>query len=1060
MEVATDRPTCVFHAQWSEGSLAVWAEGVDHLGAPGGAEAHPLALGAEELGRRLVEYGFPAHDRLAELVLVLPVTAAGRVLPSETLATLTGTLADEPEGLTRRRVAAAMFAPSSAPAVLDALVEERGGDEPRFESGAGAEYLCHVVGLCRHLLAQQRFVPMLAQESSGVLRASWRPWLSDEATVERLAVLTAGMPGIVRAVVDEARHQPWVILEDMLWRITDAHCRAALERESMAETVAGRDHSDVHVAWMHGLLDGADDVPATPAARQEMIRRVRRWIGGLEERGASSQWRLMLRLEEPAESADDASEAEWSLVIGLQAVEAPGVVIDAQDIWLIAGDAVIIEGRRLDKPQELLLAELARAARIYPRLEKALSEGTPADMALSTKQAYEFLREIRPVLLEQGFGVGAPAWWDAPTSRLGARLRLDSGSTAPAGDGTESPVSNGSPQLGLATLVDYRWEIAVGDATLTLAEFEKLATARTPLVRIAGRWVEIRPEDVRNAVRFIRENPGGRMGVGDAVRLAFGVEMREIGIPIVGIEAGGWLAGLLGLDEQRCSLPIVHPPETFKGTLRPYQVRGVSWMRFLERFGLGVCLADDMGLGKTIQLLALMLIEREEYRAAIEAGQSPSPVLPTLLVAPTSVLGNWMHETHRFGPSLRLLVHHGLERRLGDPFVEAAAASDLIVTTYALAHRDRELLERVRWGRVVLDEAQYIKNPGAKQSQAARSLAAERRVALTGTPVENRLSELWSIMEFLNPGFLGDAASFRKRFSVPIERLRDPVRADQLKGMVRPFILRRLKTDPGVVSDLPDKLEMREFCHLTGEQASLYESCVKRMLGEVERAEGIQRRGLVLSALIRLKQICNHPSQLLKDHDASSARPPEINRSGKSIRLVEQIDEVLAEDEQAIIFTQFRQMGHLLQLMLRHKFGRDVLFLHGGTPQKQRESIIKAFQKGDGSSPILILSLKAGGVGLNLTAATHVFHYDRWWNPAVENQATDRAYRIGQMRKVVVHKYLVRGTLEERIDQMIEQKTALAENIIGSGERWLTELSTDDLRQILELRSDAIGDEA
>ncbi|MFG0325760.1 MAG: DEAD/DEAH box helicase, partial [Phycisphaerales bacterium JB037] len=379
---------------------------------------------------------------------------------------------------------------------------------------------------------------------------------------------------------------------------------------------------------------------------------------------------------------------------------------------------------------------------------------------------------------------------------------------------------------------------------------------------------------------------------------------------------------------------------------------------------------------------------------------------------------------------------------------------------YALVHRDRELLGAVDWRRVVLDEAQCIKNPAAKQSQAVRSLPTDRRIALTGTPVENRLSELWSVMDFLNPGYLGDPGSFRKRFSIPIERHHDQARADRLRVMVRPFILRRLKTDPTVVSDLPEKLESKEYCHLTGEQAQLYENCVKRMLGEVERAEGIQRRGLVLSALIRLKQICNHPSQLLKDVEPGSGRPPAINRSGKSIRLCEQIEEVLAEGEQALIFTQFRQMGHLLHAMLRQQFERDVLFLHGGTPQKQRQSIVEAFQQADGKHPILILSLKAGGVGLNLTAATHVFHYDRWWNPAVENQATDRAYRIGQTRTVVVHKYLVRGTLEERIDQMIEQKTELAENIIGSGERWLTELSTDDLRDILTLRSNAIGDEA
>jgi SNF2 family DNA or RNA helicase len=314
-------------------------------------------------------------------------------------------------------------------------------------------------------------------------------------------------------------------------------------------------------------------------------------------------------------------------------------------------------------------------------------------------------------------------------------------------------------------------------------------------------------------------------------------------------------------------------------------------------------------------------------------------------------------------------------------------------------------------------------------------------------------------MDFLNPGYLGSAGSFRTRFSLGIERYRDKAKLDQLKGLVRPFILRRLKSDPTVVADLPEKVESKEFCPLTSEQATLYEQCVQRMLTEVERSEGIQRRGLVLSALIKLKQICNHPSQLLKDWSEGGLTPPKFERSGKCIRLLEMLEEVLAEGDQALVFTQFRQMGNILMSLLRHHLDRDVLFLHGGSTQKERVDMVEQFQKGDGRHPILLISLKAGGVGLNLTAASHVFHFDRWWNPAVENQATDRAYRIGQTRTVQVHKFVVRGTLEERIDQMIEQKTELAENIIGSGERWLTELDTSQLRELLTLRNDAIADE-
>jgi SNF2 family DNA or RNA helicase len=424
-----------------------------------------------------------------------------------------------------------------------------------------------------------------------------------------------------------------------------------------------------------------------------------------------------------------------------------------------------------------------------------------------------------------------------------------------------------------------------------------------------------------------------------------------------------------------------------------------------------------------------------------------------------SVVGNWIHEARRFCPDLRVLVHHGIGRFQGDEFVSKANNSDAVITTYAIAHRDKDLLQRVHWQRVVLDEAQYIKNPGTKQAIAVRSLPSNTRIALTGTPVENRLSELWSILDFLNPGYLGPAQTFRKRFSLPVERYHDAARGKQLRDLVRPFILRRLKTEPGVAADLPEKLESREFSHLTSEQAALYEQVVARMLAEVDAADGMQRRGLVLSTLIKLKQICNHPSQYLKDFNFELPGAPVVARSGKCVRLIEMLDEVLASGEQALVFTQFRQMGALLASMIRHELDREPLFFHGGTPQAQRVAIVDRFQKADGTAPILLVSLKAGGVGLNLTAATHVFHFDRWWNPAVENQATDRAYRIGQVRTVQVHKFVVRGTLEERIDEMIEQKTELAENIIGAGEAWLTELSTDQLREMLTLRREAVGDE-
>jgi SNF2 family DNA or RNA helicase len=405
-----------------------------------------------------------------------------------------------------------------------------------------------------------------------------------------------------------------------------------------------------------------------------------------------------------------------------------------------------------------------------------------------------------------------------------------------------------------------------------------------------------------------------------------------------------------------------------------------------------------------------------------------------------------------------------------------------VITTYALVARDKESLEKVSWRRVALDEAQHIKNPPTKQTAAIRALKAGNRIALTGTPVENRLTELWSIMEFCTPGYLGPMAEFRRRFAVPIERHRDRDRAERLRNLVRPFILRRLKTDSNVISDLPSLVETRQHVPLTGEQAALYDRVVEEMLAKVDRAEGLRRRGLVLSALVKLKQICNHPAHYLREvaspdpvvaaggveaaeesaegTDAPIELPgdgrPLSARSGKSIRLMQMLEEVIAAGDRTLIFTQYRQMGHLLVAMIRRELDVEALFLHGGTPQAKRDQLVARFQDPEGTAPIFVLSLKAGGVGLNLTAANHVFHYDRWWNPAVENQATDRAFRIGQLRTVNVHKMISAGTLEERIDQMIEQKTELATQIIGAGEQWLTELSTGQLRDILSLRTSVL----
>ncbi|MCX9027540.1 MAG: DEAD/DEAH box helicase [Candidatus Methanoperedens sp.] len=656
----------------------------------------------------------------------------------------------------------------------------------------------------------------------------------------------------------------------------------------------------------------------------------------------------------------------------------------------------------------------------------------PVAAELGTRQAYAFLKEAASLLSESGFGVLIPQWWNkgAAKTQFGIKLNVKPKREPKTGKGIFT----------FDSIISYNWQLALGGEAISEEEFERLSILKEPLVRIRGQWVELKKDEIDAAIKFFRSKNSGEMTLSEAMKLSIGQGVSQTGLPIAGFEAKGGLSSVFEQLSGRKRVKQIQQPDSFTGELRPYQVKGLSWLSFLRQYGLGACLADDMGLGKTIQLLALLLKDKEE---GIDR--------PTLLICPTSVVGNWQREAKKFAPSLRVLVHHGINRRKKE-FLEEVLDYDLIISTYALTHRDEEILAGVEWNGVVLDEAQNIKNSSTKQSQAVRRIKAGYRVALTGTPVENRLSELWSIMEFLNPGYLGSAAGFRRAFALPIERYNDKEVGSRLRSIVTPFVLRRLKTDSSIIKDLPDKIEIKEHCNLTKEQATLYEAVVGDMLRKIEESKGIERKGAVLSALMKLKQVCNHPAQFLGD---GSSIP---ERSGKLNRITEMLEEVLAEGDSAIIFTQFAQMGSMLKTHFQKVFGQEVLFLYGGVNQKQRDHMVMRFSEKNGPR-IFILSLKAGGVGLNLTRANHVFHFDRWWNPAVENQATDRAFRIGQTKKVLVHKFICDGTLEEKIDEMIEVKKDLAENIIGTGEGWLTEMTTQHLKELFTLRREAVADE-
>ncbi|MHC4947568.1 MAG: SNF2-related protein [Planctomycetota bacterium] len=1075
----------VVHANWTRGGLALWAESVEGwlhrppaapIGgagdgrleaahdaggvaappAPPATRVHPYASTAAELSDRLADAQVlptGAAAGPATVVLRLPGDD-GRPWPSDRLASIVGGVDhhDDP-WLASWEIDALGLDASAALEVAMRLesLERVGG----LEAASSLRYWTFVARFVVDLLVEQRFIPTIYRDRGQQLRAAWQPWLHDEMVRRHVEALLAAMPPCARAVVDEHLEHPWPRLDDALRSLTDATVRRWLRDDSFEEAIADRDgRRDPHVAWLAGLFGDEDLVVAPDGADTELLRDAGRWVGRLDEAARDHPLELRLWLEEPAgdESEED---ARWPLRLGLRTVGDPVTDIPAEEIWSDRTTAAVAAGRP-EQLQETLLTELGRAGRVCPALERALAAAAPTEVELTTGEAWEFLVEARPVLEEAGVTVIVPDWWRRPSGTLGARLQIDAPELdETAGTGTDG--SAGKSTLGLHSLVDYRWQVAIGDQPLTLEEFDSLVNRRTPLVRIRDRWVELRREQVTAAAEFMHARPAGEMRLSDAIQLAFGADVTQLGLPVFGLDASGWVSTLLDASGDEQQIPSFGQPKGFVGSLRPYQLTGLNWLSYLDRFGLGACLADDMGLGKTIQLIALLLHERERAAAA-------DAIEPTLLIVPTSLVGNWTHELARFAPTLRATVHHGPQRETGEEFLSAAARSDVVITTYGLVARDVETLGQRAWHRVALDEAQYIKNPPTKQTSAIRSLRADRRLALTGTPVENRLTELWSIMQFCNPGFLGTGADFRRRFAVPIERHRDDATAERLRQLVRPFILRRLKTDSRVIDDLPDCVQTREYATLTPEQAALYQTVVRDMLAQVDRADGMQRRGLVLSALVKLKQICNHPSQYLgevADGAGGGERQPVLSRrSGKVRRLLEMLEEVLATGERALVFTQFRRMGHLLQAMIRHDLDVDALFLHGGTAPPSRQRMIDRFQAEGPDTPVFILSLKAGGVGLNLTAASHVFHLDRWWNPAVENQATDRAHRIGQKRTVHVHKFVCLGTLEERIDQMIEQKTQLAENIIGAGEGWLTEMSAAQLRDVFALRETAMESDA
>lgn len=810
---------------------------------------------------------------------------------------------------------------------------------------------------------------------------------------------------------------------------------------------------------------------STPIRRgsPQLVALLKKWKDSIAGEDVS----LVVIVEEPAEEETPADDRGWMVRVQLRlGVDSPRPVRFHQ---LDPATRKHVE-KHYEKVSSIapVLADEAGRSHARTAVEPvAMSESSDLDVSLTTEQMVAFITNDVTRLRDAGFTVLLPKAWSVYEPKL--RLDLREPGDAPLG-ATKS-------LIGLEQLVEYDWKMSLGDLELSDAEMRELVESKAGLVKLRGQWVLADSGALRKISAYVEElSQGSRKTLKKRMETAMmeaqlarangdpnaeeleekaqqllekfnaGLEeiaqvtlaqLRDLALRLaesspIEFTATGWQSALLG-GTNTPAPKRVELPDTIHAELREYQRRGVDWLWWMSQNGLGAVLADDMGLGKTLQLLSLLAVER----------QHNPEVGPTLVVCPTSVVGNWAAEAAKFVPSLVTITHHGSNRLTGDAFLARAQAADLVITSYGVVSRDFSLLGQLKWDRVVLDEAQAIKNSGTRASRSVRSLPSAHRVALTGTPVENRLSEMRSILDFCNPGVLGSASFFRNHFAKAIEREDNEEMAKRLRDLTAPFILRRLKTDPAVIDDLPEKNEEIITVHMTAEQAALYTALVHDIEEKLAAAEGIQKRGLVLSTITRIKQICNHPAHYLQDGSLITRRGK--HRSGKVEALMELVKSCTERGEKMLIFTQYKAFGDMLVPYLSGLMSRDIPFLHGGVSKAGRDKMVAEFQSPDGP-PAMILSLKAGGTGLNLTAANVVVHMDRWWNPAVENQATDRAYRIGQRKDVRVYKMITQGTMEESIQDILDGKLHLASAIVGEGEGWITELSPEDLAQLMSYR--------
>lgn len=767
------------------------------------------------------------------------------------------------------------------------------------------------------------------------------------------------------------------------------------------------------------LIENALVPKRKPKLTPKQYSKWKQWRGNLDYDQLGSPFRLTLRLEAPEQEND-----KWYLTFLLQSKEDPSYMVDLGEYYSNKQKPIYKKmfGSSIERG---LLLQLGYASRLYVPIERLFDYGLyESDIELNKDEAFDFLKEDAWTLHACGYNIIVPSWW-TKKGRLKAKIKVN------ASKRKRDKMDNPKGYLGYESLVDFNYGYAIGNQSISLKEWNELLNAKSDLVFFRGQWITIDPKEMQRMQALIESSEADRLSgnIQDLIEMSANDDDFDIDVD----QALEQMVSQLG-DKQ--SITMLDSPEQLQATLRPYQLRGLSWLAYLESIGMHPCLADDMGLGKTMQIISLLLHRKFEE--------------PSLLIAPTSVIGNWDREIKKFAPSIKTYIYHGAKRK-SDVLHKAIEGCDIVITSFGLLRRDKAVFQSQHWSRIIVDEAQNIKSPTAAQTKALCSLEANSRIALTGTPVENRLMDLWSIFNFLNPGYLGSKAIFRKQFELPVQKDNDEQKAKVLKKMVEPFILRRLKTDKNIIKDLPDKVEQKVYCQLTKEQASIYQTVVNETEEKLKSADSKEKNAIFVSSILRLKQVCNHPAQLLQD---GSEFTPE--RSVKLQRLIEMTKEIMTNGESVIIFSQFTEICQQLEKVVKQS-GYNTYYLHGGTSRTKREKMITEFQDPKSPPAIFILSLKAGGVGITLTKANHVIHFDRWWNPAVENQATDRAYRIGQRKTVFAHKYITTGTIEENIDLMLEEKQRVSDMIVGSDESWLSSLDNKSFIDLIKLKNQMVA---